>query len=171
MEDIILELTVLTRLADGSLQIAGLGIRLLGKNADEFTYLMLWRNNTHPHLCGVRLLCTYLALTGLTHGPLFPCQFYPTTNRDDVGHQRDSISMKAVYQANKTALVNVLKLVVGLGRPYGMHTLRRTGYVLAVWGGAEIGSIMQAARHAKWATACLYFDQAQTALQRARANK
>ena len=41
----------------------------------------------------------------------------------------------------------VVRSVISRPGPWGTHSLRKTGYMLAVWGGGNVAQIMLSARH------------------------
>jgi hypothetical protein len=52
--------------------------------------------------------------------------------------------------------------------PWGTHTMRKTGYLVAIWGGGTVENIMLSARHATVDSAKRYYQDAGSLLQMAR---
>jgi hypothetical protein len=52
--------------------------------------------------------------------------------------------------------------------PWGTHTLRKTGYILALWGEGELAKIMMSARHNSLNSAKRYFTDALSLLEIAK---
>jgi hypothetical protein len=54
--------------------------------------------------------------------------------------------------------------------PFGTHSIRKTGYLLAIWGNGHFALIMQAARHKDVASALKYSKDAGALLKIANLN-
>lgn len=55
--------------------------------------------------------------------------------------------------------------------PWGTHTLRKTGYLLAIWGGGSVEQIMLSERHKTMSRASKYHQDAATLLEMAKRQK
>ena len=70
---------------------------------------------------------------------------------------------------------NRFKKLIGrvLGRKgvFGTHTLRKTGYLLAIWGGGLVEHIMLSARHSTISSAQKYYQDAAALLQMAKVQR
>jgi hypothetical protein len=51
---------------------------------------------------------------------------------------------------------------------WGTHTLRKTGYLMALWGDAELEQVKLSARHKSTKSAEVYFSDAKTILNAAK---
>jgi hypothetical protein len=65
-------------------------------------------------------------------------------------------------------LKKIIMSVVGRNGPWGTHTLRKTGYLLAIWGKGELEQIMLSARHKTITSAQKYYQDAASLLEMAK---
>ncbi|CEP00124.1 hypothetical protein PBRA_007858 [Plasmodiophora brassicae] len=125
-----------------------MGVKIKGKADGSFVPLMIWRCTDVPELCLVSHLLLWLSVSGITSGYLFP--------------KKKGFSDCFDFTTFNNQLKKLLSDVVGRddGRVWGTHTLRKTGYLLAIWGKGELGQIMLSARHKTVESAKRYYGSA-----------
>ncbi|XXQ34134.1 Tyr recombinase domain-containing protein [Plasmodiophora brassicae] len=125
-----------------------MGVKIKGKADGSFVPLMIWRCTDVPELCLVSHLLLWLSVSGITSGYLFP--------------KKKGSSDCFDFTTFNNQLKKLLSDVVGRddGRVWGTHTLRKTGYLLAIWGKGELGQIMLSARHKTVESAKRYYGSA-----------
>ena len=124
-------------------------------------FLALLRNDTHPKLCPIRALLLLLARTGITSGYLFGSKQEVDAIELD-GCTVDSFKSSITYEEFSRVFVGHCDEVTHVdcrGR-YGTHSLRKTGYVLAIWGGGCLDDIRVSARHKTIESAERYYRDA-----------
>jgi hypothetical protein len=120
-----------------------------GKSDRELVYLVLWSDDDCPDFCALRVLLVYVFLTGIESGPLF---FTDKESNTD-GVKATQIS----YETVKTRLQFLFsKILQCHDKCLGVHTLRKTAYLFAKFGHAELSDTMNAARHRNVASAMKY---------------
>lgn len=75
------------------------------------------------------------------------------------------------YDSSNFRVKKTIMTVMGKnGRkgPWGTHTMRKTGYLLAIWGGGSVENIMLSARHSTVESAEHYYQDAGSLLQMAK---
>jgi hypothetical protein len=120
--------------------VSGLALKIQGKSDVVPVTLMLWEVDDIPELCPIRSLLLYIHILGNESGFLFPPKKDITTNKK---HYDVHIPL-CTYQDRFFALC---KGVVARGGPFGSHSCRKTGYLLAVWGKGDNVEIKRSARH------------------------
>ncbi|MGH3054270.1 MAG: hypothetical protein ACRDL7_04745, partial [Gaiellaceae bacterium] len=127
-------------------------VEIMGKSDDVLIPMMLWADNDIPELCPVRHLLTYCYLIQITGGYLFPSGpslLAPPTD----GIFEQPINYKTFLKMFQDICKEVIKPAEG---PWGTHTCRKTGYLLAVWGDASDVDLLYSARHKSAKTAAKY---------------
>ncbi|KAI3645930.1 hypothetical protein MP228_008858 [Amoeboaphelidium protococcarum] len=151
--------------SDGS--ISSLAFYIKGKSDRVRVCLTLWTDYDVPELCPVRALLTWIFISGIRTGFLFP-QESTLDAVKQVGHAAYNISYVSYHRQYQKACK------IATGNPdgkFGTHTSRKTGYLLAVWGmGSEI-DITKSARHASSANAALYKKDASYLLELAKTRR
>ncbi len=140
----------------------------LGKNDVESVVLFLWPDDELPELCPVRRLLAWFHISGIKEGYFFPSLESLQMVRDSDGLSETQIGWD-MYQHRFTTVTDVI-----LGnheRKFGSHTNRKTGYLLAVWGGGGDIEIMEGARHKTLANAKKYRQDALLQLEYAKINR
>ena len=131
-----------------------MAVQVQGKTDNHPVVLMLYRDDDVPSLCIIRQLLSWISYSGYERGPLFPIS--PGT-MVSVPYKRFLASAKAI----------AIKVTNRSG-PFGTHFLRKTAWLLAVWGGGQDVDIMEASRHKTLKQAKIYKQDAGTLLQIAR---
>lgn len=104
---------------------------------------MLWRNRRNRLLCPVNALLWWLSICKIRSGYLFPSakklkELLGEPEDDNVEIAGDAIEYTTFLELIKRKLENHWK-----GIKWGTHSLRKTGFLLATWGGAEEVEIMK----------------------------
>lgn len=146
---------------------------VLGKTDQEKVYLMLWDDEQCPEFSPTRAIMLWLKVSGIKSGFLFPTRQALATG--DISPQ-DHLSYDAFLYELKCLYHNVLSLSTHETSIVGTHTLRKTGYLMAVWGtfirnrdtekgkSKEIGAIesmaiLLSARHSKSSNSANFYIQ------------
>lgn len=123
------------------LRIKSIAINVQGKSDLNEVHLHLYCDNECTEFCPVRHLLVYMAWSGITSGLIFPDKHFfhkdlkpkRSTKRSNNPLDKYKI-LYSEWLCNLRRLFKfVLKREVGDGR-LGTHTLRKTGYLFAVWG-------------------------------------
>jgi hypothetical protein len=143
--------------------IDALAVQIQEKHEATPTTLMLYSDNNIRSLCPVTVLLVWMKVTGIKTGYLFT---KPESLRKLAagGSLIDSFTEKMPYETFNTRFKALCGTVVRRDGPFGSHTCRKTGYLIAVWGGGEEGDIMKAARHTVLPTASTYKRDAKALL-------
>ena len=130
--------------------------------------LTLWPDDENPSLCPVRHLLVYIYWIKLKKGPLFPTS-EELDNPPSDGHYKTYLDYQTYMNQVTTSCT---ELFTGRDGHFGTHSARKTGYLLAVWGGGELDVIKQSARHtlSESHTAEKYFKDSQLLLEIAKQN-
>ena len=116
--------------------------------------LTLWSDDTLPELCPVRHLLAYFSLTRIKKGFLFPSVKEMMSGKPpDDGHYKTTLKYSDVNQRMRKVFARITGRDLGA---FTTHTLKKSGVLFAVWGGAETADIMQACRHRNLDTAIRY---------------
>lgn len=134
--------------------IEALAIRVCGKTDKIWRTLILWRKDDVPEFCPIRHVLSYVHLAGIENGYLFP-------NLKKINEKHEYNGLLKVL---KTRFSNVLDR----DQSITTHTFRKTGYLFAKWGGADMDTAMKSARHINLSTAGLYMQDADFQLQLAK---
>jgi hypothetical protein len=113
-----------------------------GKADPRPVLLSLYRNDEFPEFCPLRAIFTYLKKTGIRSGPLFPKTEHLKLYMDDAQKVNSAEVLPHSYSAwnkrFKSLLQHQFPTIFGEGTTdpatIGTHTLRKTGYLFAVWG-------------------------------------
>ncbi|KAI9324302.1 hypothetical protein DFJ73DRAFT_966423 [Zopfochytrium polystomum] len=137
--------------------IEGLCIKVKGKKDHQPVHLILWADHENPSLCPVRHLLLYIHMSGLKSGHLFPsAEFLRRSDRGSHCSEKDCLTYSSFQDYFKTLCAEVIKRE---GK-FGSHSIRKTGYVLAIWGGGSEAEIMHCARHKSYIDAKKYKQDA-----------
>ncbi|KAF0710254.1 hypothetical protein AaE_012617, partial [Aphanomyces astaci] len=133
-----------------------LAVQISGKtDKKKWIVLSLYRDDQCPELCPVRAVLAWIHLSRHPGtGYLFP-------------HDKDATKCypPATFQ---TKCRNVCTKVTGRQGPFATHWLRKTGWLLATWGGASDVDMQQASRHKSLEMAGRYKQDAQSLLEIAK---
>ena len=110
-----------------------------GKSDKELVYLYVWADDDCPDFCALRVLLVYVFLTGIESGPLF---FGDKVNGED-----ESQSVKTTqisYETVKTRLQFLFnKILQNKEKQMGVHLLRKTAYLFAKFGNADLSETLK----------------------------
>ena len=156
-------------------------LQVEGKCDEQPVLLLLHRDDETPEFCPVRIILSYAKATGIRSGYLFPDARILSTS--------ESSAVPSEPMAYKTFLSKLKRVLVHLFDQYrkhvdsdsklrvGTHTLRKTGYLFAIWGvknkystidggriisDVEYSEILRAARHKTISNATGYIVDAGT---------
>jgi hypothetical protein len=115
-------------------QIRSIAIRVKGKNDPVPCTLVLHCDDECPCFCPVRHLLVYIKMLGWKGGYLFPpkADLAAATGGDGMFDQH--VTYSTWLAKMKGLMKNVLGRTVGGETTLGTHTLRKTGYLFAIWG-------------------------------------
>jgi hypothetical protein len=130
---------------DGSFD--SLAFKVKGKSDKNSVILTLYSNKKNPDMCPVKHLLAHLRLSGIISGPMFRNK----TNDEPIS-----------FHSFLRVLKSCAKFCNRSGLKFGTHTCRKTGYLLALFGGGDLQCVMQSARHVKRKTAMKYKQDALT---------
>ncbi|TPX74577.1 hypothetical protein CcCBS67573_g04170 [Chytriomyces confervae] len=132
-------------------EIEGLGFTLLGKADVRPVNVIMWRIDDFPMLCPLKHLLAWIFLSGISSGYLFPSKHElerileaRKTNPGSHIHCKEGISYESVLSQIKSTCRTCIPNRDG---PFGTHCMRKTGYLLAYWGGGEDSDVFKCARH------------------------
>ncbi|KAJ3090329.1 hypothetical protein HDU96_003446, partial [Phlyctochytrium bullatum] len=146
----------LTSMVNGDITRLAFSIRGKTDKAGSVT-LTIWEETTINKLDAIRPLLAYIHLAKLKGGYLFPCADELSKLRNgEGGIGRRPMSYNTFLDKLKAAC----KPHVLDRDSFGTHTLRKTAYALAVFGGASDIEIMNAARHKCTKSASTYKQDA-----------
>jgi hypothetical protein len=142
--------------------------RVQGKRDKKERFLWLWADDECPDLCPVRHLLVFIFLANIVTGPIFPnlkdlvaetittvpilANNQPTTTREEVSMSYEKFS--------KFFQKIVSECVDERGMKVGLQMLRKTGYLLGVWGGGLFHDLRMCARHETESSADRYLKDA-----------
>lgn len=170
--------------------------RIMGKADNKPVHMVAHSDDEYPDLCPVRALLVYVHCARITQGAVFPklgslhgkrkgqkqvskrkdtastivegttaIKLDKTTEKTTSGKQLEGLQYEMFLRSFKCTAGRVL---VTEDLRIGLHCLRKTGYLLAVWGEGEIGAIKYAARHETDKHAQAYRRDAELLLHDAR---
>ncbi|KAI9339167.1 hypothetical protein DFJ73DRAFT_961925 [Zopfochytrium polystomum] len=114
--------------------IEGLCFKIKGKKDQQPIQLILWADHENPALCPIRHLLLYIHLSGLKSGYLFPsAEFWKQPDRGSHCSHED----KLTYSSFQQYFQQLCEAVIKRDGKFGSHSIRKTGYVLAIWGGGN----------------------------------
>ena len=156
-------------------------LEVMGKADKKPVHLVAWSDYDYPDLCLIRALLVYLHVTGIQGGFLFPplpglskgnarrCVGWKnkvTTPKDDVFNMSvEYASFHKQFKAVASTAIHTPELKLGL------HCLRKTGYLLAVWGDGDPSEVKHSARHSTVKNAETYRKDAMLLREDARIQK
>lgn len=114
-----------------------------GKSDPAPVYLLLWCDDDCPDLCPVRHLLIYIFLAGIKDGYLF-CSVEELKERPIDGTMQTSITYENIKTRLQFLFSSILK---NEEKILGVHSLRKTAYLLAKLGDGALSETMLAARH------------------------
>jgi hypothetical protein len=163
-------------------EVRAIALYVKGKSDRQKKYLYIWADEYCPEFCPLRHLLVYLALTGIRTGLLFP---YFTRSQSPLEvpetawrYAQWRVRLRTLvtrHCESKKGSMSVLRI--------GTHTLRKTGYLYAVFGvmrfnghsvtdgtvsiergGSELqfAAILKSARHSTVQNAMTYFQDTST---------
>lgn len=148
---------------DGSVE--RLAIKIKGKTDQQMEILFLYCDEVNPALCPILHLLAYVHYFKIKAGHLFPSLEElkePPANGNYVTYIK--------YQDLQKRMQDLFKSVTGRDGPFGTHTIRKTAYLLAMWGfssndpgpnqGMNFPLIMSSARHSDAGSALRYCQDA-----------
>lgn len=127
---------------------------------------MVWGNDEMPQLCPLRHLLAWISFMGIKEGHVFRSG----TNVDAPMPYTTFNERLALIHLMCSALVSfgrvkkICREVCRRDGPWGTHTMRKTGYFMAVARKGDVVNIMGSARHKTYASAQRYYQDAQTVL-------
>lgn len=104
---------------------------VLGKTDQEKVFLMLWDDEDCPEFSPTRAIFLWLKVSGIKSGYLFPSRQALLANNSA---PTEPLSYDGFLYELKSLYVNVLQRPTNLTSIVGTHVLRKTGYLIAVWG-------------------------------------
>lgn len=112
---------------------------------------MLWANPENRLLCPVIHLLIFIFMTKHSEGYLFP-------SIEELSNPPSDRIFTSTFQYASflSQIQNLFKTLLKRDGPFGTHTLRKTAYLLAVWGGGADMEIMQSARHKTYQNSVKY---------------
>jgi hypothetical protein len=153
--------------------VEGIAFTVQGKSDAHPVTLMMWSDHVFPHLCPVNALLSWLSLSKIKSGYIFPSFNFlkEVAARKDwdgaVTEEADIIPYSTFLDRFKKLCKQLLDPDRG---PFGTHTCRKTAYLLGVWGGASESQLMRAARHKSIQNALKYKKDADYCLELARSS-
>jgi hypothetical protein len=153
-EDIVSDITSV----HGNGHVEGIAFKIQGKSDVHPVTLMMWSDAIYPSLCPVNALLSWISLTKIRSGYLFPSFSFlceKIGNSDWNGSVYD-ISDVISYSTFLDRFKKLCKSLLDRDGPFGTHTCRKTAYLLGAWGGGGDLELMQAARHKTLANAVKY---------------
>jgi hypothetical protein len=163
-------------------EVRAVALYIQGKSDRQKKYLYIWADECCPEFCPLRHLLVYLSLTGIRTGLLFPYfnkiqtpLVVPETEWKYTQWRQRLRLLVTRHCEHKSSTLSVMRI--------GTHTLRKTGYLFAVFGimrfngynitdstvGVERGcselqfaSILKSARHSTVQNAMTYFQDTAT---------
>jgi hypothetical protein len=136
-------------------RVINLCIRIQGKTDKIPQNMILWSYDDCPALCPVRHLLTYVHLCDIKEGYLFP----------NLKKKSEPRSYDSVMNILNRRFTNILNRDAKLTT----HTFRKTGYLFALWGGADLQTARASARHKADIMAQRYADCSRFLLEAASA--
>jgi hypothetical protein len=153
--------------------VDGIAFQVQGKCDKRPVILMMWSDTDFPSLCPVNALLSWMSLSKIKSGYLFPSfNFIESKIKDPswngaVEDKNDVIN----YSVFLDRLKKLCKQLLGKNRGrFGTHSCRKTGYLLGAWGGGSDGELMSAARHKTLANAMKYKKDALFVLELAKSS-
>jgi hypothetical protein len=115
--------------------------------------LNVTEDEENPEFCPLRHLLIYIYLIKIKDGHLFP----PASVLNSLP-QNGFFKEWMTYDSFNNNMTATLRLTLGAedGSKWGTHTCRKTAYLIAIWGGGSVESIMASARHNDVASAQRY---------------
>jgi hypothetical protein len=151
--------------------VKSLCVKIKGKRDSTPQHLMIWDDEDCPDFSALRALLIWLALTGITSGKIFPPKPSLKQGPGYVDGGQDSLKYKTFLSAIKKLSKDVLKKdrndPAEQYNIYGTHVLRKTAFLLAVWGilqrrnlvdQIDKGDIVLSARHSDVNSSLVYLN-------------
>jgi hypothetical protein len=136
-------------------KIINICIKIKGKTDKVAQNMILWAYDDAPLFCPIRHLMTYIHICEIKEGYLFP----------NLKKRSEPRNYENVMLILNTRFTNVLHRYARLTT----HSFRKTGYLFALWGGADLQTARVSARHKSDIMAQRYADCSLFLLQTATA--
>jgi len=133
--------------------IESLVVKVMGKTDSRPVNLTLWADHDNPEFCPVLHLQVYLYIARLKDGHLFP----PI---EEILAGKEVHTSWLSYQIYQSRFVQICRQLFPRQSKWGTHTMRKTAYLFAVWGGGEFEIVRRSARHEDSKTAKQYEQDA-----------
>ena len=143
--------------------VCALAFKVNGKSDQEWIHMYLRVDKSHPHFCPVWHLLVYLDAIGWKGGFLFPNAAELKDPPKD-GIFKTQMQYPTLHLKFKNLFYGApLKRDSERSR-LGCHSLRKTGYLFAIFGGGNVLHIMKEARHKTHSVALTYVQDAEMKL-------
>jgi hypothetical protein len=133
VDDLDFKLSVVSEYA-----IDSVGVWVQGKRDAGRVLLMLWANHANPQICPVRHLFLWLYVSRIRSGFIFP----PSNALNEILEKQKtnpqqifSSKFQVDYSLVLEKIQDVFYNITARPGPFGTHSMRKTGFVLAIWGG------------------------------------
>lgn len=121
-------------------------IAVCGKTDRVVKNLILWRKDDVPEYCPIRVLLSYVYLCKIEGKYIFPL----------LNNRKERRPYATFLGHIKCRFSGILER----DNPITTHVFRKTGYLFAKWGGADMDTAMKSARHKNFLTAQMYMGDA-----------
>jgi hypothetical protein len=141
-------------------EVIALTIKVCGKADQQQIPLTLYRNDEQPWMCPVRHVLAWISKIGHSHPKdhLIPSQSW-LKKFEEEGTKPDGKIPKLKYNTAKNRYNKAFDALNRRGN-FGLHTLRKTAYLFAAWGGATPIQLGNCARHASEESVRTYLKDA-----------
>jgi hypothetical protein len=144
--------------------VEAIALKVMGKTDKKYHTLTLWRNHENTQFCPVAHLLIYIYVIDLRKGPLFPSSEELKQKPIDGVYKT-----YLIYSTFKNRFCELCNNLFGYDK-WGTHTLRKSGYLFALWGGGTVELIMISARHSDILSAQKYVGDSLSQLEYAKRN-
>ena len=129
-------------------KVKALALKIKGKTDEDWLRFFIYRSDDCPEFCAMRHLLVYLHCCNIEgdSGWLFP----------NLRCRQNHVSYASFLRVMKTRFTHLLNRRL----PLTCHSLRKTGYLFAIWGDARIEVIRIDARHTCLQTSLSYEQDA-----------
>ncbi|KAJ3092383.1 hypothetical protein HK102_007989 [Quaeritorhiza haematococci] len=138
-------------------EVVQIAFAVQGKDDKPSVTLLVRADPETPEFCPVRHLLTWMHLSGIKTGYLFPTQ---NALRDLVRTGGSHVDKPMSYAAFHGHFLYFTHLIVTRPGNFGTQTCLKTFYLLGIWGGAQVELLMGDARHKTLANALFYVQDA-----------
>jgi hypothetical protein len=165
--------------------LEGIAVVIHGKSDKSPVTLQVWADHECPFFCPIRHLLFWIKISKIKSGYLFPSYerlngamakndwngdntLVPAVESSDIEELKEPMDIDEEdvvisYNTFQARLVGVLRSLFNAKErpgPWGTHTLRKTAYLMAIWGKGELADIKNAARHSTLKNAEKYYQDA-----------